>query len=82
MVEQLSFNAALARAKGQRVLYVTERAVFQLGDSGLELVEVAPGIDVEVDVIGQMDARPLVRRRPALMTPTCFAPPKRRGDSA
>src|SRR5690606_6413566 len=44
-VEHLSFSAKRSRALGQRVLYVTERAVFALTDAGLELVEIAPGID-------------------------------------
>ena len=59
-VEQLSFAATRSRAIGQRVLYVTERAVFALTDAGLELIEVAPGIDVERDVLGQMEFRPAV----------------------
>jgi acyl CoA:acetate/3-ketoacid CoA transferase len=53
-VEQITLNAKRAFAQGQSVLYVTERAVFRLGAHGPELVEVAPGIDVERDV------RPLV----------------------
>jgi propionate CoA-transferase len=61
-VEQVSFNAAQALANGQQVLVVTERAVFRLGAEGLELIEVAPGIDLERDVLGQMEFRPLVRR--------------------
>lgn len=79
-VEQLSFNAAVARAKGQTVLYVTERAVFRLGADGLELVEVAPGIDVEADVIGRMAVRPVIGRPPAAMPSSCFAPPHRGGE--
>ena len=43
------------------MLYVTERCVFQLTPQGLELVEVAPGIDVERDILALMDFRPLVR---------------------
>jgi propionate CoA-transferase len=75
-VEQVSFAAAAALAKGQPVLYVTERAVFRLGTDGVELVEVAPGIDVEADVIARMGFRPLVRQvRP--MPAACFAPPPR-----
>jgi len=81
-VEQLSFNAAVARTKSQTVLYVTERAVLRLGVDGLELVEVAPGIDVEADVIGQMAVRPIVRQPPTVMPPSCFAIPSQGGESA
>ena len=60
-VEQLCFNSLDAQRRGQHVLYVTERAVFAATSDGLELLEAAPGIDLERDVLGQMDFRPLVR---------------------
>ena len=60
-VEQASFSAAHSREVGQEVLYVTERAVFRLTSDGLELIEIAPGIDVQRDVLGQMDFAPAVR---------------------
>ena len=59
-VREVSFNGHLARERGQQVRYVTERAVFALEDDGLVLIEVAPGIDVERDVLGQMGFRPRV----------------------
>ena len=72
-VEQVSFSAATALAQGQRVLYVTERAVLALTAAGLEVIEVAPGIDLEADVIGRMQFRPVVRDvRP--MPAHCFLP--------
>jgi propionate CoA-transferase len=59
-VEQITFSGKRAARLGQPVLYVTERCVFQLVPCGLKLVEVAPGIDVEKDILELMDARPIV----------------------
>ena len=59
-VREISFNGRLARERGQQVRYITERAVFALEDDGLVLIEVAPGIDLERDVLGQMGFRPRV----------------------
>jgi len=60
-VEQLSFSAEHSRRVGQDVLYVTERAVFRLVESGIELIEVAPGIDLANDVLARMPFAPLMR---------------------
>ncbi len=60
-VEQVSFSARRAREVGQHVLFVTERAVFRLMDEGLELLEVAPGIDVDKQILALMDFKPIMR---------------------
>jgi propionate CoA-transferase len=60
-VELISFSGHRSRELGQQVLYVTERAVFRLVDEGLELIEIAPGIDLQRQVLDLMDFRPLVR---------------------
>ena len=60
-VEQVSFSARHSRRMGQEVLYVTERAVFRLRAEGLELVEVAPGIDLQKQVLALMPFEPVVR---------------------
>jgi propionate CoA-transferase len=59
-VEQISFSAKRAVETGQRVLYITERAVFRLREEGLELIEVAPGIDVQSQVLDLMDFKPII----------------------
>jgi propionate CoA-transferase len=71
-VTEISFNGELAARKGQSVRYVTERAVFELTTGGLELIEVAPGIDVERDVLAHMDLKPAVSSSLAAMDPRLF----------
>jgi len=71
-VEHVTFSGPFAAARGQRVLYVTERCVFALRSDGLELTEVAPGIDIERDILSLMDFRPLIPREPAPMDARIF----------
>jgi propionate CoA-transferase len=72
-VREISFNGRIARERGQQVRYVTDRAVFALEDDGLVLIEVAPGIDVERDVLGQMGFRPRVADQLPTMDPRLYA---------
>ncbi|MHB1288736.1 MAG: hypothetical protein ACYC3U_05390, partial [Georgenia sp.] len=72
-VEEITYSGPYAAAQGRRALYVTERCVFELTPEGLELIEVAPGIDVERDVLTLLDFRPIVRDVKQ-MPAECFAP--------
>ena len=75
-VEHITFSGEYARENGQSVLYVTERAVFEMTPEGLVLREIAPGIDLERDVLARMDFAPLMPETPKLMDARIFAPEK------
>ena len=72
VVEQRTFSGREAWRRGQPVLYVTERCVFGLHERGLELLEVAPGLDLERDILAGMAFRPVIDREPALMEAALF----------
>ncbi|HUW40482.1 MAG TPA: acyl CoA:acetate/3-ketoacid CoA transferase [Rectinemataceae bacterium] len=72
-VEHKTFSGEYAIESGQTVLFVTERAVFRLEREGLALIEVAPGIDIERDIVANMEFRPIVRGLPRAMDPRIFA---------
>ena len=72
-VEHRTFSGDYAVKRGQPVLYVTERCVFDLTPEGLELIEVAPGIDVERDILARMEFRPIIRRTPGTMDRRIFS---------
>lgn len=59
-VQQITFSGRRAAAAGKKVVFITERCVFELRSGGLTLVEIAPGIDMERDIFAQMDYRPLI----------------------
>ena len=73
-VEQITFSGSYAGENGQPVFYVTERCVLRRTAEGVELVEVAPGIDVERDILAHMAFRPLIPRDPVPMDPRLFHP--------
>ncbi len=60
LVEQITISGKYMREQQRTVLFVTERAVFQLVKAGLELIEIAPGIDLDKDVLGQMGFKPVI----------------------
>ncbi len=72
-VEHRTFSGAEAVRRGTAVLYITERCVFRLCPQGLELIEVAPGVDIERDVLAHMAFRPIMKGEPAMMDERLFA---------
>lgn len=73
-VEHVTFSGKTAQMLNQPVLYVTERCVFTLTREGVEMTEVAPGIDIEKDILAYMDFKPIIKN-PRLMDERIFKLP-------
>ena len=71
-VEQITFNGAYARSLGRAITYVTERAVFTLTDDGLTLVEIAPGVDLQRELLAHMAFKPHIAPDLRLMDSRLF----------
>lgn len=72
-VEHRTFSGSQAARVGKSVLYITERCVFRLTAAGLELTEIAPGVDLQKDILERMDFQPLMPQPPALMDARIFS---------
>jgi propionate CoA-transferase len=70
--EHITFSGEYASDAGQRILYVTERAVFKLNGGKLELTEIAPGIDLNKDILSQMDFKPEISENLKIMKKEIF----------
>jgi propionate CoA-transferase len=71
-VEHRTFSGEQATKRQKTVLYVTERCVFRLGPEGLELTEIAPGVDLQKDILDKMDFVPVMHNAPTLMDQRIF----------
>ena len=73
-VEQISYCGKTALEAGHEAYFITERCVFKLEPEGLTLLEIAPGVDLEKDVIQQMAFRPVVSNDLKVMDERIFTP--------
>ena len=71
-VDQITFSGERAETSGQSVKYVTERAVFELKKGKVHLIEIAPGIDLEKQILAFMDFEPLIDKV-SIMDPRIFS---------
>lgn len=73
-VEHVTFSGKYAASKDQYVRYVTERCVFSLTKDGLELIEIAPGVNLDKDILAFMDFKPAIKEPLELMDERIFKP--------
>ncbi|MBS1142089.1 MAG: propionate CoA-transferase [Proteobacteria bacterium] len=71
-VEHRTFSGPEAARRGKEVIYITERCVFRLTAKGLLLTEIAPGVDLQKDILDRMAFRPIIDGEPALMDERIF----------
>lgn len=71
-VEQITFSSKYAMKVNQPVMYITERAVFELREDGLHLIEIAPGIDIKKDILNLMEFTPIIDKDLKLMDKRIF----------
>jgi propionate CoA-transferase len=71
-IQQICYNAPFAASQGRKALFVTERAVFEVNQEGFEVIEVAPGIDLQTEVIDRMAFKPKISPRLKLMDARLF----------
>ena len=71
-VQQITFSGKYAVENGQEVMYISERAVFRLTKNGLELIEIAPGADLQKDILDRMEFTPLISKNLKTMDPRLF----------
>jgi propionate CoA-transferase len=73
-VEHITFSGAYAARRDEPVMFITERGVFDLKNEKLILTEIAPGVDLEQDVLGMMEFKPLVSPELKTMDSALFLP--------
>jgi propionate CoA-transferase len=73
-VDQITFSGKFAQRKNYPVFFITERGVFKLENRELILIEIAPGVDLEKDILGMMEFKPRISPDLASMDPSMFLP--------
>jgi len=71
-VQQITFSSDTARKNNKSVYYITERAVFKLTDNTIELIEIAPGVDLQRDILSKMEFTPKISPELKLMDARIF----------
>lgn len=71
-VQQITFSGDYAKSIGQEVTFITERAVLKLTEAGVKLTEIAPGVDLQKDILDQMEFEPIIAEDLKVMDEAIF----------